>query len=157
MLPTSRIEALKWYRAIEESTAPVGRWAEAEAWLGRNDLFYLMVRLLRRPDVNREWLFERCREVHANPDGYLDLWAREHYKSTVITFGLSIQEILKDSEITIGIFSHTRPIAKGFLGQIKREFEDNEVLKRLYSDVLWTNPQKEAPKWSEDGGLIVKR
>lgn len=87
----------------------------------------------------------------------MDLWAREHFKSTIITYALTIQDVLNDPEITVGIFSHTRPIAKGFLRQIKREFESNEDLKRLYPDVLWANPQKEAPKWSEDDGIIVKR
>lgn len=95
--------------------------------------------------------------MQENPDGYLDLWAREHFKSTIITYALTIQDILNDPEVTVGIFSHTRPIAKGFLRQIKREFESNEDLKRYYSDVLWENPQKQSPKWSEDDGIIVKR
>jgi hypothetical protein len=116
-----------------------------------------MVRLLRREDINRDWLFERCREIESARDGYLDIWAREHGKSSLITFGLTIQDILRDAEITVGLFSHTRPIAKAFLGQIKREFEDNIYLKALYSDVLWEEPHKQAPKWSEDGGLIVRR
>jgi hypothetical protein len=132
-------------------------WREAEAWLGRNDLFYLMVRILRRPDVNRDWLFERCREVQTNPDGYLDLWAREHGKSSIITFGLTIQDILRDPEITVGVFSHTRPVAKTFLRQIKVEFETNEPLKMLYPDVLWEAPHKQSPKWSEDDGIVVRR
>ena len=107
--------------------------------------------------MERPWLFERCRQVQNEPDGFIDLWAREHYKSTIITFGLTIQDILNDPEMTFGIFSHTRPIAKGFLRQIKREFEGNDLLKSLFPDILWENPQKEAPKWSEDDGLIVKR
>ena len=148
------------YRDIQAECLTGSRrytWPEAEAGLGRADLFYLLVRLLRRVDVNRDWLFERCRELQAAPDGYLDLWAREHYKSTIITFAKTIQDVLVDREITVGIFSHTRPIAKGFLQQIKREFEDNEILKDRYKEVLWANPSKDAPKWSEDGGLIVKR
>lgn len=156
-----RLEAWAWYQRIQiESLATAqgpAAWREAEAWLGRNDLFYLLARLLRRMDVDRDWLFDRCREVQAEPDEYLDLWAREHYKSTTITFAATIQAVLVDPEITVGIFSHTRPIAKGFLQQIKREFEDNEILKDRYRDVLWANPSKEAPKWSEDGGLIVRR
>lgn len=95
--------------------------------------------------------------MQANPNGYLDLWAREHYKSTIITFALTIQDILNNPEITIGIFSHTRPIAKAFLKQIKREFEANEMLKGLFDDILYQSPHKESPKWSEDDGIIVKR
>jgi hypothetical protein len=76
------------------------------------------------------------------PNGYLDSGAREHFKSTIITYALTIQDVLNDPETTVGIFSHTRPIAKGFLRQIKREFESNEDLKRLYPDVLWAeSPQ----------------
>jgi hypothetical protein len=79
------------------------------------------------------------------------------HNSTIITFALTLQNILVDPEITVGIFSHTRPIAKGFLSQIKRELESNEPLKTLYPDVLWQNPSKQSPKWSEDSGLIIRR
>lgn len=118
--------------------------------------------------MEKEWLYDRCREVQKSPNGHLDLWAREHYKSTIITYGKTIQDILASHgdnpldewngvEPTFGIFSHTRPIAKGFLRQIKREFESHEQLKDLFPDVLWANPFKEAPKWSEDDGIILKR
>lgn len=122
-----------------------------------NDLYFLLRYGLQRTDIENDWLFERCREVQSNPEGFLDLWAREHYKSTIITLGLTLQDILANPELTVGIFSHTRPIAKGFLRQIKRELESNEFLKDTFPDVLWRNPRKEAPKWSEDDGLVVKR
>ena len=79
------------------------------------------------------------------------------HNSTIITYAKTIQEILKNPDITIGIFSHTRPIAKAFLDQIKREFEANEGLKALFPDVLHQNPAKESDKWSLDSGIIVKR
>ena len=86
------------------------------------------------------------------------MWAREHYKSTIITFGKSIQDILADPDnTTIGIFSHTRPIAKAFMEQIKRELESNSFFIDLFPDVLYVNPKSESPKWSLDSGLIVKR
>ena len=113
--------------------------------------------VLSRPDVDSEWIFDRCREVEKSPDGHLDLWAREHYKSTIITYALTIQDILCDPDVTIGIFSHTRPIAKGFLRQIKREFEGNELLRDVFDDIVWANPQHDAPKWSEDDGIVMKR
>jgi hypothetical protein len=159
-LPATRRQAWEMYADLradcERPGAPV-TWFDVERWAGRNDLFYLLARLLRRPDINNDWLFERCREVQADPDNHLDLWSRGHYKSTIQTFGNTIREVLNNPNVTIGVFSHTRPIAKGFLVQIKREFEDNEALKQLYSDILWAAPQKEAPRWSEDGGIIVKR
>ncbi len=79
------------------------------------------------------------------------------HNSTIITFAGNIQDILVDPEITIGLFACTRDIARPFLAQIKQELEGNEELKKLYPDVLWTNPRSEAPSWSVDGGLIVKR
>jgi predicted phage terminase large subunit-like protein len=140
--------------ALKEGPASV---QAATAELGKRDLFFLLTKILKRPDINRDWLYDRCREVEQSPDNHLDLWAREHYKSTIITFGLTIQEIINNPEITVGIFSHTRPIAKSFLKQIKREFEENQLLKQLYPDVLYANPRAESISWSEDGGLIVKR
>ena len=128
-----------------------------ERELCKTDLFYLLTVVLGRRDLNHDWLFARCREVEAEPDGRLDLWAREHYKSTIITLAKTIQDILINPEITVGILSFNRPTAKAFLGQIKREFENNERLVGLFPDVLWSAPHKEAPRWSEDGGIIVKR
>lgn len=121
------------------------------------DLFFLLTVACKRKDINRDWLYARCREVEGSPNGHLDLWAREHYKSTIITYGKTIQDILVNPSVTVGIFSHTRPIAKAFLKQIKTELETNEFLKGLFPDVLWSNPQKEAPAWSLDGGITVKR
>ncbi len=129
----------------------------AMADLARKDLFYLLFSVLGRKDINDDWLYDRCREVQKNPDGNLDLWAREHYKSTIITFGLTVQDILNNPEITVGIFSHTRPIAKGFLRQIKVELESNEVLKGLFPEILYASPRSESPRWSEDNGIVVKR
>lgn len=127
------------------------------AWWCRNDLYFLMRYGMDRPFMEHPWFFARCREVEASPDGHLDLWAREHGKSLTITIGKTIQDILINPDITIGIFSHTRPIAKSFLRVIKREFENNGKLKEWFPEILYDNPEKQSDKWAEDQGLIVKR
>ncbi len=134
-----------------------GRDLEGIARLCLADRYYLLTVVLRRRDCLHPWIFARCREVELEPDSCIDLWAREHYKSTIITFAGIIQEILKDPEITIAIFSHTKTIAKGFLGQVKLELETNELLLKAFPQVLYEAPQAHSPSWSEDGGITVKR
>jgi hypothetical protein len=146
-------ELLKCWDALDDK----GTDRPSVRWLCQIDRYYLLVKILNRYDVWHPWLYERCREVEKDPDNHIDLWAREHYKSSLITFAGTIQEILKDPDITVAIFSHTKPIAKAFLAQIKREMEVNALLKGLFPHIFWADPQKDAPMWSLDGGIVVKR
>jgi hypothetical protein len=168
-LPTTLEDAEAFYLAGIADALARGGEAEADKFMaaaGRADLWFLLRYILssgtseaalKLSRLNHPWIFDRCREVQASPDGHIDLWFREAGKSLIISYGLTIQDVICNPETTVGFFSFNAPTAKKFLGQIKREFETNALLKRLYSDVLWQNPEKEAPKWSEDQGLIVKR
>jgi len=99
------------------------------------------------------WIYARTREVEASPNGHLDLWSRGHYKSSIITFGLTIQNILQNPDVTVGIFSHTRPIAKAFLRQIMRELEGNIVLHQTFPDILWGKDVRQAQSGLKTTGL----
>lgn len=149
-------EVLEYYEDVEAEADPETR-KEQLRHLVRNDLFYLLVYVCKRDDMLHPWIFERCREVQGFPDGFLDLWAREHYKSTIITFGMTLLTILNNPEATIGIFSHTRDIAQDFLSQIKNELQNNPDLKYLFDDILYEEPERHAPQWSSKDGLVVKR
>jgi phage terminase large subunit-like protein len=153
----TRSDAKEGYRQLFLAAQKTDQVREVTRELGKRDLFYLLVFILNRPDADNDWCFARAREIQADPYGYIDLWAREHYKSTLITFAKTIQDIINYPEWTTGIFSHTRPIAKGFLNQIKVECESNVKLPYLYPEVFWDNPKKQALTWSLDGGLIFKR
>ena len=158
------------YQRLMDSLSAITGQQKLAVWrhLARTDLYFLLRFILSRPDLEHQWLLDRCREVEENPDGHLDLWPRGHYKSTIITYAKTIQDILASHgddplpewggiEITVGIFSHTRPIAKAFLRQIKYELQGNPVLLELFPEILWENSEREAPRWSEDSGLVVKR
>ncbi len=152
----SRAKATAFYK----KTLAGASGAEASLMMRRlceADLFYLMRYVLGRADMEHDWLYARIREVEASPDDHIDLWARDHRKSSIITFGKTIQDLLINPEERACIFSHTKPIAKKFLVQIMREFEQNKLLYSLFPDVLWKEPKKEAPKWSEDEGIVLKR
>jgi len=132
--------------------------------LAQEDLFFLLYFGLSRVDIHdsarpkqAEFILNCIREVEENHRDTLDLWAREHYKSSILTYALPLQEIARNPEERISIFSHTRPIAKGFLRSIKLTLEGAPPLKKWFPDIFYANPKKQAPKWSEDDGLIVKR
>ncbi len=121
------------------------------------DLFFLLYFVLGLKHVNHPWVVDRVREVEELHDDTLDLWSREHWKSSILTYGLVIQEILRNPEERVAIFSHNRGIAKAFLRRIKHTFEQNDLLKTVFADILYTKPDSQSPKWSEDDGIIVKR
>jgi len=136
---------------------------ETLRYLILNDLWFMMTfalgrtDMVQRPEINPQWLYERCVEVQLNPDEHLDLWSRDHYKTTIISYGKTIQDILNDPEITFGIFSITKKHAQDILKMIKDTFEENELLKRLFPEILYKDPQRQSPCWGIVSGLRVKR
>ena len=104
-----------------------------------------------------DWVFARCNEVQDSPNGYLDLWAREHYKSSIITFALSMLDVARDRELTVGVFSFRGRSAADFITQFRVEMETNPILPWCFEDVFWEAPAKQAPSWSILAGLTVKR
>ncbi len=126
----------------------------------------IVVELLKQSklDVGRKYITSivrvdsvptKCIQVEGDLYVVGDRFTTTH-NSTILTFGLTIQEILKDPNITIGIFSTTRAIAKKFLEQIKTELENNRVLIDLFPEIFHSDPNK-YPKWSADNGLTIKR
>jgi len=168
---------LKHYETVEEYKAFAERLLKFEdeqekfklnRLLCRTDLYWLLWHGCGKHYIAHQWLLDRCKEVEAKPNGCLDLWSREHFKSTIGTYGKCIQDIIAshgddplpewDREVTLGIFSITRPLAKSFLREIKTTFENSALpLTIIFPDIFYKNPKGESPKWSEDEGIIVKR
>lgn len=123
-----------------------------------DSLWFLVYFGLRVSIANQPWWIQACREVQRGPkNNTLDLWARDHGKSTIITTADTIHRILLNPEERVGIFSYSRPTALAFLRGIKTALEQSSLLKAAFPDILYGDPQKESPKWSEEGGIRVKR
>jgi phage terminase large subunit-like protein len=139
--------------------------------LAREDLWFLTRYILSTKDyfnkgkdgiIGYDWIFDRCRDTQFNSNRILDVWARFHWKSNIKTFALLIQEILKNPDITICIFSYNRPSAKKFLRQIQQEFETNALLRKLSWNSLLQgqiipDSMRDLPRNSLDEGITVNR
>ena len=156
--------AALWWDTVQHCSPPARR--EHLRWLAQHDLFFLLVYILNRKHFIRDertatWTFARCKDAQDNPDNQLFISPRESFKSEVVTFGLTIQDIINDPETTFGLFSHNRPMAKDFLVVIKRELENNELLKSLFPEIFWADPKLQcryaSVSWSENEGITVKR
>jgi phage terminase large subunit-like protein len=139
--------------------------------LAREDLWFLIRYVLSTKDyfkpgrdgiISYQWIFDRCREVQKDSNRTLDVWARFHWKSNIKTFALLIQEVLKNPDVTICIFSYNRPSAKKFLRQIQQEFETNALLRKLsWNHLLQAQSipdnMRHLPRNSLDEGITVNR
>ena len=120
------------------------------------DLFFLCYFVLDLP-VNHPFLLARIYEAQDLHHFTVDLWSREHFKSSILSYGLTIWQLIQNPEERICIFSHTRVMAKSHLRRIKQTLEMNTDLHQAFPDIFYSNPAKESPKWSEDEGIYVKR
>jgi hypothetical protein len=125
------------------------------------DLFFLTFFVLKIPCANHPFWIQACRDVNEGPkDRTLDLWGREHGKSTIITIGETIQKCLKSDgacEERCCILSYNKTTAEAFLRSIKSVFEQSSFLKAVYPDILYQKPESESPQWSVETGIVLKR
>lgn len=156
------LDLQKWYDEMQ-GPVPTGYTQEQFdrgqfRWLLERSLWAITAFVMRVPCAFHPFWIRMCVDVQNGPDtDTLDVWARGHGKSTIITCAKTIQAIIKNSEETACIFSYSRTAALKFFQQIKNIFESSLFLKWCYPDVFYENPALEAPKWSDDAGLFVKR
>jgi hypothetical protein len=129
-----------------------------------NDLFFVLFFIVHpfnpkcEYTVNHPFIVDACREVEDGPDDFtLDVWARFHYKSSIITIAETIQYICRNPELTTVILSYASVPAKKFLFSIREVCENEKLLFICFPNIFWDQPKKEAPLWSIDGGIILKR
>lgn len=124
----------------------------------QRDLWFFVYFVMKNSLANHPFIVEACKEIEDEVNDTLEVWARDHLKTTIISTARTCQKILIDPEKRIGIFSAVRPLAVKIQNLIKNVLE-SPFLVRCFPDILYADPKREAPKWTEDpaGGLIVKR
>ena len=159
-------EYLEGIKCLLADATKNGTLDTVERELCKSDLYYLglfifSIQKMYSEEVNGEtyfhpWIFNRCREVEANPNFNIDIWAREHFKSTIITFLLSVQNILNNPQVTIGIISYNQGMAATFVRQIRQGLE-NPRLKELFPDVIPNGLKKGVYDYTDESGNRVER
>jgi len=123
----------------------------------KNDLFFIVHIVMGIPIANHPFVVRMCKEVESGEsDKTLDVWAREHFKSTILTQAETIRDILRNPEECHVIFSYKKPKAEDFLFSIKQTLE-SEFLKWCFPDVLYGKPETQSPSWSLQNGITVRR
>jgi len=116
----------------------------------KNSFKELSTRVLGYKDIgafhDRELLnIAQLRLINDQPTRRLWLWARGHFKTSLITEAHSIYLILNNPNIRILIVSNTMDIAKTMLKNIKGHLMFNNLFRSLYPEFC--------PKATEDGKI----
>jgi len=153
-----RVQRSKEMTKAERQANPLENELNLYRNIMQEDLFFFVYFAMKNPLANHPFIVTACQEIQSEQGDSLEVWARDHLKTTIISVGRTCQKILNDPERRILIFSAVRPLAIKIQNHIKFVLE-TDFLKACFPDILWADPYKEAPKWSEspEGGLIVKR
>ena len=122
----------------------------------QRDLWAVVYFAMKNPLANHPFIVEACKEIQNEKGDSSELWARDHLKTSIITVARQIQKVLNNPERRILIFSAVIKLSIKILNLI-RSILETPFLIACFPDILYSNPQKEAIKWSEEGGLFVKR
>jgi len=132
-------DSIKLYIDLRTNNSPQ-EFRLIERCLCKLDLFYLMTNVLNQKGKEmlfHNWLYSRIRDVQNEPDFCLDLWGRGHFKTTILTIGQTIRDILNNPEISVCLVSFNTTTARDlFMKPIKTEFEQNVKLKYLFPEIF---------------------
>jgi len=122
-----------------------------------DDLWFIIYFVIGIKAANHPFVVKQCKVVENGPrTNTLDVWARFHWKSTIITISETAQYHLRLPEECSCIFSYKKPAAEDFLDAIRKIYE-KPIIKFAFSDVVYQKPESEAPTWSLQGGITLRR
>lgn len=77
-------------------------------------------------------------------------------KSTLLTQARPLQLALKYPDCALLIANEKMDGATKFLAEIKNQCATNAFLRALFPELIWENPEKDAPKWSESEATLKR-
>lgn len=123
---------------------------------GKIDLFFFAYFILGYK-FDHPFLVQRVYDCQDNANNFMDLWAREHLKSTIRSCIQPIHMVVNNPNHRIAIFSFSRAMGRQHLRKIKEILEGNKLIKMVFPEIFYEKPSTQSFKWSELDGLYVKR
>lgn len=74
---------------------------------------------------------------------------RSHFKTTITTIADSVRHVMRDNALRNLIVGDTDTNAENHLLKIKRHLEANALLRWLFPECVWENPDAQATAWSK--------
>lgn len=104
---------------------------------GRSDLYFFAKGVLGYRDMAYNCHAPACRFLAVNPMAFkLLLWPRDHFKSSVVTIGGTLQKVVQNPENRNLIRNEVATNAQRFLRTIRQHAEGNRIFRALYSEVI---------------------
>lgn len=101
----------------------------------KTDLKWLVTKVMQMPRWSDQLHNDLADTVNSPGDRKLLLLPRGHQKSTIISVGWTIQQILKDPNIRVSLISSTWKLSKDLLHQIKAVMEQS-ALKDIFGSFV---------------------
>lgn len=139
----------------KKPTQPTEELRDKMRSLGKKNLYYLTKVILGYSDLVPHVHMPMCDfadQVKARRR--LKLMPRTHYKTTIWTIAASIQDIIRDPNVTILIVADTALNASRFMREIQQHFMFNELFRWLFSEVIPRNFNKTI--WSQNEMLVPR-
>lgn len=158
-IPQAKVKREVYKKQVEELLKDAEKQKQTKLVvreLAKRDLFFLCLYLMDMDYIDNDFAFNFCAEIDKKCFGRMWICAREHYKSTFLSFAFVIQCLIRNPEERIGIYAYNANLAESCLAKIRTELEVNQKLKYYFDDIFYEDPQKESPLWRADG-LLVKR
>lgn len=104
---------------------------------GKHDLYFFAKAIMGYRDMTASYHGPLCVYLDRNPAQIkLTIIPRGTYKTSVATISRNAQKAVANPNERICIVNEVADNAEGFIGTIRQNFENNRVLRTLYSDVI---------------------
>jgi len=122
--------------------------------LCRNNLYFLCKGVLGFKDFSPALHGLMCqRAADRTAKRQVQLWPRDHFKSSAFSIGMPLYEYINDPNVTILLAGSTATNASRRLRRIQIVFEKNKLFKWLFSDLI---PGDFSKRWNEQEALCPR-